>query len=252
MFKRLSILIAASLLSTTAMAAEGGWTGWYVGANAGRGNGESEARVALGGQWSIESQALRDHVVSFWSTDLDPGGSAYGLQFGYNHAFDGGFVLGAELDYSQLNIDDSRSTAQVPTPPFPTLSYAVDNDVEANNMATLRGKIGYAADRHLFYLTGGFAQVDVDASAQILSNGGYSKLGTHSERLDGSQWGAGYEFDFGNQWSARIEYLRTNLDDLRYDTVYLPGSTFVTPAYTETFTQDLDFDTVRVGVNYRF
>jgi len=252
MFKRLSILIAVSLVSTSAMAAGGDWTGWYVGGNVGHGSGESDTNVTLGGQWSAESAALRGEVVQQMSQELDPSGSAYGLQFGYNHEFASGFVLGAELDYTALNIDDSVTVGPRATTAFPSLSYTTVNGVEANDMISLRGKIGYAADRHLFYATAGWAQVDVDMAAGIVSNGGYAKLGGDSDRIDGTQYGLGYEFDFGNQWSARIEYLRTNLDDIRYTTAYLPGSTFVTPAYTETVNQDLDFDTVRIGVNFRF
>lgn len=250
MFKRLSVLIAASLLSTSAFAADG-WTGWYVGASAGHGSGESDARVALGGAWTSESAALRDEVVAQMSNDLDPSGSGYGLQFGYNHDF-GGFVLGAELDHSWLNIDESTVDGPRATTTFPSLSYTTVSAVELNDQTSLRVKLGYAADRHFVYATGGWTQVDVDAAAGITSNGGYAKLGGFSDRLDGTQYGLGYEFDFGNQWSIRGEYLRTNLDDFRYDTVYLPGSSFVSPAYTETVRQDLDFDTIRVGVNYRF
>jgi outer membrane immunogenic protein len=250
MIKRLSILIAASLLSTSAFAADG-WTGWYVGANAGHGSAESDTRVTLGGQWSGESAALRDEVVAQMSDDLDASGGAYGLQFGYNHDF-GGFVLGGELDYSQLNIDDSSVTGPLATTVFPSLSYTTVNAVELNDQISLRVKLGYAADRHFFYATAGATRVDVDAASGIASNGGYAKAGGASDRLDGTQYGVGYEFDFGNQWSIRGEYLRTNLDDIRYDTVYLPGSSFVDPAYTESVRQDVDFDTIRIGVNYRF
>jgi outer membrane immunogenic protein len=252
MFKRLSVLIATSLLSTTAFAAEGDWSGWHIGATAGAVDGDSEARVALGGAWSVESQALRDHVVSNWSDDLSPSGGAYGITFGYDHQFESNLILGAELDYSQLNADDSRSTGLTPVPSIPSLSYNFGNSVEVDDQLSLRGKLGFAIDRHQLYATAGWTQVDAEFSAEVLSNGNYSKRGTKSEKLDGIQWGVGYAFDFGNQWSLRAEYLRTDLDDMDYATVYRPGSSFVTPAYTETFNQDLDYDTFRVGVDYRF
>lgn len=252
MIKRYSLLAACCLLSAPALAADDNWTGWHVGAHAGHGSGSSDARVSLGGAWSAESAALRDHVTDTWSTDLDPSGSVFGLQFGYDHQFGNGFVLGAELDYSQLNLDDSRSTGMVAVPAIPSLAYDFGNRIELEDQVSLRARLGYASGRHLFFVTGGWSQADAEATATVTSNGGYLKAGHRSDTLDGSVWGAGYEFDFGNRWSLRAEYLATDLDELRFDTVYLPGSTYVSPAYTESFRQDVDFDTFRLALNYRF
>jgi opacity protein-like surface antigen len=252
MHKRLSLLIALSLAAPAALAANGDWTGWHLGGHAGHGSGNSDADVTLGGQWSIESQALRDHVSSTWSTGLDPSGSAYGLLFGYDHQFASGFVLGGELDYSKLGIDDSRATGPQPVPSAPSLSYDFANSIELDDKWSARLRFGYASGRHLFFATAGWIQVDAEATAAVASNGGYLKLGRQSDTVDGVEWGVGYEFDFGNQWSLRGEYLMADLDDLRYDTEYQPGSTFVTPAYLESVRQDLDFDTFRIALNYRF
>lgn len=250
MKKRISVVLATCLLSANATAAD--WTGWYLGGHIGHGSGNSDADVSLGGQWSIESQGLRDFVTSTWSTELDPSGTSYGMQFGYNHQFASNFVLGAELDYSQLDMDDERTTGMVPVTDLGALTYNFGNGVELDNMVSLRAKFGYAFDRHLVYFTAGWAQVDAEAGAGVASNGGYLKFGQDSDRLDGYQWGAGYEFDFGNQWSLRAEYLLTDVDKLDYQTQYLPGSAFVDPPYTERVHQDLDFDVFRLGVNYRF
>lgn len=251
MYKRLSLIVAASLISGGAFAADG-WTGWHVGGTVGHSRGESDARVALGGQWSTESAALQSTVVNQWSTQLDPSGNNYGIQFGYDHEFDGGFLVGGELDYSKYSADDKHQTGPIPTVPFPSLSYATGNSAEINHSTALRVKLGYGTDRHLIYLSGGWVRADADFSAEILSNGNYSKLGTSSESLSGTQIGLGYAFDFENNWSLRMEYMRNNLDDGKFDTAYRPGSSFVTPPYNETFTQDLDFDTFRVGIDYRF
>lgn len=252
MHKHILLLAASCLLSANAAAATGDWTGWYAGGHAGHGNGDSNASIAPGGQWSVESQPLRDYVTRTFSTGLEPSGAAYGVQFGYLHQFRNSVVLGFEADYSQLDLDDSRSTGLTPTTPIPALAYDFGNGIELDNMASLRARLGYALDRHLLYATAGFAQVKAEATAGMSSNGGYAKLGRQSDRVDGAQWGVGYEYDFGNQWSLRAEYLRTEADDLRFDTGYQPGSTFVSPAYTESVRQDLDFDVFRMGVNYRF
>lgn len=243
---------AIALAAPSAFASTGDWTGWYAGVHGGRGYGNSDARVSLGGAWSTESQALRDEVVNAWSTTMDPAGSVYGLQFGYNHQFGNGFVLGAELDWSKLGIEDARSTGPRPTATVPTLSYDFTNTIDLEDKLSLKGRFGYASGRHLFFATVGWAQVDATASAGVTSNGGYLKLGRGNETLDGTEWGAGYEFDFGNQWSLRAEYLFADFDEMRYDTDYLPGSTFTSPEYLESVRQDADFDTFRIAFNYRF
>jgi outer membrane immunogenic protein len=255
MFKRMPLFLALCVGSAAAFAANAAsadWTGWHVGVHAGHASGDSDADVTLGGQWAIEPQSLRDHVTNTWSDDMEPSGAAYGLQFGYDHQFPSGFVLGAEIDYSHLGLDDSRSTGLQPVPTSPGLSYNFSNAVELDSQISARLRLGFASGRHLFYLTGGWTEVDVEAAAAVASNGGYLKAGGASESLDGAIWGAGYEFDFGNQWSLRAEYLMTDVDDLEFDTGYLPGSTFVSPAYTEHFRQDADFDVIRIGITYRF
>lgn len=249
---RLLTLAAACLLSTPALAADGDWSGWYVGLHAGHSSGDTDARATLGGAWASESPALQEFVADTWSTRFDPSDSTYGVQVGYLHQFANGFVLGGELDHSQLHFEESRSTGQVPTPPFPSLTYDFGNAINVDSKLSLRARFGYANGRHLFYVTGGWARVDADAVATVASNGNYLKRGVASETLDGTDFGAGYEFDFGNQWTLRAEYLRTNVDDFSFSTDYVAGSSFTSPAYTETFRQDLDFDAFRIGVSYRF
>ncbi len=251
MYKRLSLLLATALLSTSAMATDN-WSGWYVGASVGHGSGNSEARTTLGDSWASESQALRDHVTDAMSADLDPSGGQYGVQIGYNHLFSGGFLLGGELSYTSLSMDDSRVDGPRPTTPFPSLSYTTGNQIEVDDELALRARFGYANGQHLIYGTVGYARVDADMAAGIVSNGNYMKYGSTADNLHGVQFGVGYEYSFGNNWSLRGEYSRTNLEDSDFETAYLPGSSFVTPPYSESINQDLDYDSLRVGVNYRF
>jgi opacity protein-like surface antigen len=161
-------------------------------------------------------------------------------------------VLRADLDHSQLHFEESRATGPQPTTAFPSLTYDFGNALDVDSKLSLRARLGYASGRHLFYLTGGVARVDADAVATVESNGNYLKRGVASETLDATEIGAGYEFDFGNQWSLRAEYLRTDVDDFSFSTAYEPGSSFLDPAYTETFRQSLEFDSFRIGLSYRF
>lgn len=252
MYRRLSLALASCLMATGAIAADGPWTGWHIGGHAGHAGSDSDARISLDGEWSIETQALRDHVVANWSDRLDDSGAAYGLQFGYDHQFANNFVLGLELDYSQLDLDQSRQTGLQAVPGVPALSYDFGNSFALDDRLSLRGRFGYGAGRHLFYATAGWVRVGAEATASVTSNGNYLKLGRASETLDGIEWGVGYEFDFGNRWSLRAEYLVADLDELRYDTAFLPGSSFDSPPYLETVDQDMDFDVFRIGLRYRF
>lgn len=245
-------LTALALLASSASLANDSWTGWYIGAHAGTGSAESQADVSLGGQWSTESQGLRDFVSSQWSTELDGSGSAFGVYGGYRHQLADGLVLGVELEYSSLSIDDSRMTGNIASPDIPSLAYSFGNRIEANSMYAIRPMLGFAFDRHLVFLAAGWASVDVDASAEVLSNGGYSKYGDSSDSLTGMQWGVGYEFAFGNQWSVRAEYLMTDLDEFDYNTNYRPGSTFTNPVYLESVSQDVDLEIFRVGASFSF
>lgn len=253
MNKRLPLLLlATSLASTSAFAADSDWTGWYVGGHLGHGSGDSRADVTTGGAWSSESADLVDFVESNGSADLGPSGTTGGVMFGYDHQFSGNFVLGVELDYSHLGIEDARQTGPLEVPAFPALEYDFGNSIELDNRYALRGRFGFATGPHLFYATAGWVRVDAEATATVESNGNYLKAGGASESLDGMEWGAGYEFDLGNAWSLRLEYLATDLDDMDYVTDYLPGSSFTDPAYIETVSQDLDFETIRLGFSYRF
>ena len=249
MFKRLSLFVAASLLSANAMAADN-WTGWYVGGNIGQNNGHANTTTTLSGAWTTESAGLQSAFSNGLSRTPDPKGLNYGVQFGYNHSFDSGFLLGAELGYTRLNVDASNS--RTVTSPFPTLSYAVYDKIDLDDELSVRGKIGYSGGRHAFYGTAGLVRVDTDMITTVHSTGNYLKRGHSSANLSGYQFGAGYEYDFGNEVSLRAEVLRTNLNDANFATTYQTGSAFVTPAYNESIKQDVDYTSLRIGVNYRF
>jgi outer membrane immunogenic protein len=243
-----SIGVLVSILLSGAATAQD-WTGFYVGAQAGYSFGDSASVVALGGEWASESAALRSGVSDLWSTNLDPEGWGVGLHAGYNHQLPSGFVLGGEVSYSFNDIDDARSTPQTAVS---SLTYAVGNSVEVEESITARANIGWALDHMLGYLVLGYTWADTTAGAEILSNGGYSKQGFGSDWLSGFTYGLGGAVPVADRWVLRLEYLRTSFDDVQFATAYRPGSTFTSPVYSETFTQDLDLDTVQVGLSYRF
>lgn len=140
------------------------------------------------------------HIGYGWAED-NAGNTADGflggLQIGYNWQFSPNFVFGIEGDFAWTDV---TSAANV------TLDY----------VATVRARLGYAADRVLLYATGGFAWTELSTG---LSGDGYAI-------------GVGIEYALSHNWSAKIEYLFHNLD---FGAV-----------------GDIDLNTVKLGVNYRF
>jgi outer membrane immunogenic protein len=251
MRKLLATTLVAALAASGAAAQD--WSGFYVGANVGYGWGGSDAVVDVRDRWdTAEALALRQGVEALWSTDLSPSGIVYGGQFGYNHQFGGGWVIGLEGDYSKLETDDSRLLPLTATPFGPSPTYAPGNSVDGQHLVAAKAKLGFATPGWLFYATGGWAMARVEGTAEVTSNGGYSKFGSDSEWLSGWVYGAGIETKLAPNWSVRVEYLRGDFTDFEYQTVFRPGSTFTAgpPFYNEVITQDFDLNLVRAAINF--
>lgn len=193
------------------------WTGFYAGLNAGYAFGDTRTDLVVPGG-----------VVPF-SSDYD--GFAGGAQIGYNWQ-SGALVLGLEADLQYADVSGSNGM-----PP----SFLFETNT-LKWLGTARGRIGYAFDRFMPYLTGGFAfgknefeLVDVQTTTRI------TEARTHT----GWAFGGGVEFAVRDAWSVKIEYLHVNLGDKGgyFQNVVVPGGSL---------TADLEFDLVRGGLNYRF
>lgn len=108
------------------------WTGLYVGINGGGAFGRS--------RW--------DSTGGF-----DTSGGMVGGTLGYNWQF-GTWVVGLEGDIDWANIKGSKTTALCPG----------GCSTENTWLGTARGRLGYAFDRFLPYITGGAAFGDVEAN----------------------------------------------------------------------------------------
>ena len=96
-------------------------------------------------------------------------------------------------------------------------------------LGTARGRIGYAFDRFMPFVTGGAAFGDIKSSASAFGSSTSTKLG----------WtvGGGLEAALAGPWTAKVEYLYA---DLGRGTSLLGADT--------RFNTNL----VRGGINYRF
>ena len=182
------------------------WTGFYVGINGGGGWGHSD--------WSNPSG----------TADAKLSGSLVGGTLGYNYQV-GQAVFGLEGDIDWSNIHGSTTTA-----PCTTMSCETRNSW----LGTARGRIGYAFDRFMPFVTGGAAFGDVKASPV-----GFA--GVRDARV-GWTLGGGLEAAIAGPWTAKVEYLYVDL-----------GKTNC-PVGSCAVSTDVNFHTnlVRAGLNYRF
>ena len=74
-------------------------------------------------------------------------------------------------------------------------------------LATFRGRVGYAFDRFLPYVTGGGAYGDIKATSRT----GAGVAVPTSESNFGWTFGAGLEYAFLGNWTAKLEYLYVDL-----------------------------------------
>ena len=182
------------------------WTGFYVGVNGGYGIGKSD--------WSAVPAASNK-----------PKGYLVGGTVGYNYQA-GSFVYGLEGDFDYADVKDSVTCAP-----------GITCETQNRWLATFRGRVGYAFDRWLPYITGGGAYGNVRATisapiAGVTASASSSELGWTA--------GAGLEYAFLSNWSAKIEYLYVDL-----------GSFNTGPA---PITNNVSFkeNIVRAGLNYKF
>jgi outer membrane immunogenic protein len=111
-----------------------------------------------------------------------------------------------------------------------------------NWLATLRGRAGYAADRVLFYGTAGGAF----ANMQTVVNGV-----TSTKDQAGWTAGAGIEWAFADNWTAKVEYLFVDIGSGTVNCV----TGVCTAAYggapipvSVSLTENL----IRAGINFKF
>ncbi len=182
------------------------WTGFYVGLNAGYGFGSSD--------WSAVPTASNK-----------PKGFLVGGTLGYNYQV-GSWVFGLEGDFDWSNVKGSADCA-----------VGISCSTSNTWLATFRGRLGYAFDRWLPYITAGGAYGNVKAEVSVPAFG--LAASTAKSQL-GWAFGAGREYAFLGNWTAKIEYLYVDLGN--FDTGPAPIVNNVS------FKENI----VRAGLNYKF
>jgi len=181
------------------------WGGLYVGINGG--------------------YAFGDASNTFFA---NPNGGVVGGTLGYNYQMSQ-FVFGVEGDFDYAFTRQSNN--------FAVGGVTGANTFKVNWITTERLRLGYAVDRALFYVTGGYAGVDTHATVADSLGNNFAQNNWRS----GGALGAGIEYAFTNNISVKGEYLWLPMQDQTYWSG-LP--------YQET--NHLDISLFRVGLNYKF
>jgi outer membrane immunogenic protein len=186
------------------------WSGFYVGINGGWSWGRSSYDFVGSGLGS--------------TGDFRTTGGLIGGTLGYNYQV-GQAVLGLEAD---LGWSGARGSALCPG------GGAI---CETHNrwLGTVRGRVGYAMDRFMPYITGGLAYGNLRANIP--------GVGASTATKAGWTLGAGVEYAVNRNWSLKAEYLYVDL-----------GKFDCGPACGAVPPTNVKFNTniLRAGLNYRF
>ena len=208
------------------------WTGFYVGANAGYAWGSGDVTV-LGNPAVLSALSLAGLPTG---VSLDNDGFTIGVQAGYNYQINQ-FVLGAEADANWVDGSDNRGALG-----STGLNYFSSSKVEW--LSTIRARAGFAINNVLIYGTGGFAFGEAKSTV-TLSLPGSAWTGSESGTRTGWTLGAGVEYAFTRNITARVEYLYYDLGDKTY-------TTNTVGALQATAKAQFDGNIIRAGVNYKF
>ena len=173
------------------------WTGFYVGINGGAGWGTSNVATAPSGSFNTS-------------------GGLVGGTVGYNWQM-GQTVFGLEGDLDWTNLRGSGVCG------------ATTCETRNDWLSTARGRIGYAFNRFLPFISGGAAFGDIKNNV--------TGSGTATQTKVGWTLGGGVEAAIAGPWTAKVEYLYADLG--RGASVLGADASFKT-------------NIVRAGINYRF
>lgn len=207
------------------------WSGFYIGAHAGYGWGSTDTVNQLffpGGP-----------AFGANSTSFDTDGWLVGGQAGYNYQFSNNLVVGVEGDFAWSDVKGDFNYD--PLRPEAIAGGKVDYQ------GTLRLRLGYAIDRFLPYVTGGLAYAHTKGFADNIWGGGDHN--TSSKDAWGWALGAGVEYAFTQNISAKVEYIYTRFDDVKS---VMPIGGGAPAGSSNALSSDLTQSAVKVGVNYRF
>ncbi len=202
------------------------WTGFYVGAY-------------VDGSWLNSNSSAVNNATGapFPATGGNSSQWGGGVQLGFDYMLPSRVVLGVAAD---------MSSGGTKTATMSDISGISANQTTAFDSETIRGRIGYAADNILFYVTGGLAwSNDQFVRTQLTGTLNNATAGADeavNKGLLGWTAGGGIAYAFAQNWNVFAEYRYTSFGT---SMLSLPLSQLTT---NSTINQSV----LQLGVNYKF
>lgn len=223
------------------------WTGCYVGFNVGGGaSGTNVGSTVDPGTYLSAADAAT--VAGSGSGGANTDGFLGGGQAGCNYQT-GTLVFGLEgdFDYFRSNSQFNNNTNALAN----ANAFSISQSLTTNYVATVRPRIGIAADQNFAYITGGaaFTSISYTESYTDANTPSGAGVATASRSLVGWTAGAGWEFAFADHWTVKAEYLYASFPTTSaLGVISGPGAT----SNALHGSADLVIQLVRAGVNFKF
>jgi outer membrane immunogenic protein len=193
------------------------WTGVYVGVNGGGAWGSQDPLNLITNRFEQLSNSISGGLF----------GGTIGAQVQVRYV-----VLGLEADLDWANIKGSSSV--IPTVGgIPVTAFPINAETKIDWESTARLRAGFAANNVMAYITGGIAVLGAKTTLTTPVGpvcGGIFSGCSGTDRQIGAALGAGVEYGFTPNLSAKLEYL------------------YITAASLEISHTNV----IRAGLNYRF
>jgi outer membrane immunogenic protein len=224
------------------------WTGCYVGLNGGGGTaGSNFTTVVAPGTYlgaADAAEVSNDGSGSHNSANFLGGGQA-GCNWQSKTIVVG---LEADFDYFHSNSNFYNNTNTLPVLGLP---FSIGQQLTTDYLATVRPRIGIAADRNFAYITGGAAFTRTSYTESYGDTNAPPAVGaaTGSKSLVGWTAGAGWEYALTDHWLFRLEYLYAS-----FGTTSAAGVISETGVGTNALhgSGDLVIQVARAAVNFKF
>jgi outer membrane immunogenic protein len=251
------------------------WTGAYIGINAGYTWGESSVNTTASptfGNAGLGCGAILQcptSAAASANSSLSPkvNGFIGGAHIGYNFQFNT-LVVGLEADIMGIARESNGASVtnnSGPVAGFAANSYQTTTTLtkRLDYLGTVRARVGFlVTPSFLLYATGGLAygQAKLNSTftstilgANALTNPFGGSFSTSSTRY-GYVVGAGAEYKFTQNFSARVEYMYYDLGNVNAGFGYTQVNAANTPYLSVGGTSNTKFNghIVRAGVSYHF